>query len=140
MNEFTLPPTLAADCSVVGDFPLCRLLLMNNRHFPWVILVPRKNGMREPFDLSPAEQMQLALEINQTAQEISAMTGAYKMNVAALGNQVEQLHVHIVARFKQDAAWPNPVWNCGVKPTPYSDREKTEIIAMLLKLSNITKM
>lgn len=137
---FILHPKLRADCIDIGELPLCQLVLMNNRHFPWVILVPRREAARELFDLAPAEQMQLMLETNQVARDVQSLTGADKMNVAALGNQVEQLHVHVIARFKSDAAWPHPVWNCRVEPTPYSAVEKSEVIKRLQLLINITKM
>jgi len=114
-----LHPQLASDCFTVGDMPLCQILLMNHRHFPWLILVPRRDGLRELYDLSEADYHTCMQEIRHTAQAFAALTSAHKMNIAALGNQVAQLHIHIIARFTQDAAWPNPVWNCGVKAEPY---------------------
>lgn len=133
---FLLHPQLAKDCAIIGDLPLCRVLLMNNRHFPWLILVPRRNELQELFDLSHEDYHTLMDEIRTASQRLHAITGAHKMNVATLGNQVPQLHVHIIARFKDDKAWPEPVWNCGIPPLPYSPQELAEAWARF----NITKM
>jgi len=119
---FTLHPQLASDCLPVGDLPLCRVLLMNNRHFPWLILVPRREGLRELFDLSDADYPVVMQEVRDTAQAFAAMTTAHKINVAMLGNMVPQLHIHIIARFTHDAAWPAPVWNTGIKTEPYAEK------------------
>ena len=116
---FILHPKLAADTHLIGDLSLCRVLLMNNRHFPWLILVPRREGMRELFDLSELDYHTALEETRHVASQLHIMTCADKINIAALGNMVEQLHIHIVARFKDDAAWPQPVWNSPVAPEPY---------------------
>jgi diadenosine tetraphosphate (Ap4A) HIT family hydrolase len=139
---FLLHSQLASDAVAVGDLPVCRVLLMNNRHFPWLILVPRRPGMRELFDLAPDDYRMVMDEIRFTAAQAAYMTQADKMNIATLGNQVPQLHIHIIARFEKDAAWPNPVWGVGTAQ-PYQRQELTDIIATLqrtLNLSNITKM
>lgn len=112
---FLLDPRLKADTAAVGDLALCRVLLMNDARFPWIILVPRRAGLTEWFDL-PAEEARLAHEETlRTARALKAMTGARKMNIAALGNMVAQLHIHVVARTAEDAAWPGPVWGVGTR-------------------------
>ena len=91
---------------------------MNNQHFPWLILVPRKENLREIFDLDDASYMALMQEVRDTTQKIAAHSKADKMNVATLGNMVPQLHIHIIARFEGDKAWPNPVWASAAAPYP----------------------
>jgi diadenosine tetraphosphate (Ap4A) HIT family hydrolase len=119
---FNLDERLCTDTAEVGDLPLCRMLLMKDAHYPWIILVPRKNGLSEVFDLSAQEQQQLIQEISLVAERLKSFTTASKMNVATLGNVVKQLHIHVVARFEADAAWPGPVWGRG-PAKPYSDDE-----------------
>lgn len=113
---------------------------MNHRHFPWLILVPRKNGLREVFDLSPEDYTAVMDEIRIVSETFSKHTKAHKINIAALGNMVPQLHIHIIARFETDAAWPNPVWNCGIKSEPYTPGESTRAASDIRTLFNITKM
>jgi diadenosine tetraphosphate (Ap4A) HIT family hydrolase len=120
---FELHPQLAADTLHIADLKLCRVLLMNNSNFPWLILVPTRENMREIFDLELEDYKQAMDEIHDVSKKFAGLTKADKMNVAALGNMVPQLHIHIIARFKEDAAWPNPVWNCGVAGIAY-DKEK----------------
>jgi diadenosine tetraphosphate (Ap4A) HIT family hydrolase len=110
---FELHPRLAADTIVLGDLPLSRLLLMNDSRFPWCILVPRQASLRELHDLTPADGGRLFVEIDQVSRALIACCAAYKLNVGALGNLVPQLHVHVVARQPDDAAWPGPVWGSG---------------------------
>ena len=112
---FDLHPRLAADTALVAKLALCRVLLMNDARFPWLIMVPERAGIREIHRLEPADRAQLIEEVAAVAAALEKLTGAEKMNVAALGNQVPQLHVHVIARFAADPAWPNPVW---VKPGP----------------------
>ena len=111
---FELHTQLAKDCAVIGDLGLCRVLLMNDAQYPWLILVPRREQVTELFELSSIDQQQLFEEISHASFALAGHFRADKMNVAALGNVVPQLHVHIIARFKTDAAWPRPVW--GVSP------------------------
>jgi diadenosine tetraphosphate (Ap4A) HIT family hydrolase len=117
-DAFTLHPRLAADTIALGDWPLCRLLLMNDARFPWVILVPARPDLREIHDLPPADRAKLIEEIAQASALIQQAFMADKMNVAALGNQVPQLHIHVIARFASDPAWPNPVWESTVPKPP----------------------
>lgn len=114
MSDFELDPRLAADTLYVGDLPLCQVRLMNDAQYPWLILVPRQPGLREPFDLSEADQLQLLAESRQTAQLLQRLAKPEKLNIAAIGNVVSQLHLHHVARFASDASWPAPVW--GARP------------------------
>lgn len=107
---FSLHPRLAADTIVLGRLPLCLCLLMNDAQFPWLILVPQKNDLREIFELSEADQIQLLRESSWLSARLSHGFKADKINIGALGNMVPQLHVHHIARFTQDAAWPAPVW------------------------------
>lgn len=120
---FTLDARLENDSLPLLQWPLCEVRLMNNARFPWLLLVPRKDGLREFTDLPTAEQTQLMQEITQASRVLQTLTGAEKMNIGALGNIVAQLHVHVIARFAADAAWPNPVWGTGGEP--YSDSEAT---------------
>ena len=130
---FELHPRLNEDCVVVGDFPLCRLLLMNDASYPWFILVPRREGVREIFELSAADQQQLLHESSQLSRVIATHFKADKINVAALGNMVPQLHVHHIVRFESDPAWPAPVW--GHAPaSPYDDAALNQRLAMVRQL------
>ena len=128
MTTFTLHPQLAADCLVIGDWPLCRLLRMNDRTYPWLILVPRVSGARDMIDLSDSDQMRLTHEIAQASTTLRRELKCDKLNVAALGNVVPQLHVHVVARFTKDAAWPKPIWGV-IPPVAFSAEEAARELA-----------
>ena len=132
-DRFTLHARLAADSVTLGDWPLCRLQLINDARFPWLILVPRHSDLREIHDLAPPERALLTEEIARASSLMQQAFKADKMNVAALGNQVPQLHVHVIARFVGDLAWPNPVWGQGT-PRPMSEAESAERIALLQPL------
>ena len=112
-EEFALDPRLAADTFVVGETPLNQVLLMNDARYPWLILVPWRCAVTEPFELSDADQAQLWWESMRLGEAMKAHFAADKLNIAALGNQVAQLHVHHIARFHADDAWPCPVWGMG---------------------------
>lgn len=112
-HDFALDPRLAADTLPVGDLPLSRVLLMDDARFPWLVLVPRRAGLVELGDLPREERIVLLDEIDLVAAALRALVAPDKLNVAALGNVVAQLHVHVVARFRCDAAWPRPVWGVG---------------------------
>jgi len=114
MAEWTLHPQLLRDTANLGDLPLSRVLVMNDANYPWLILVPRKADITEVVDLDEGEQTQLMREVTLAARALREVTECYKLNIAALGNAVAQLHVHIIARFRHDASWPKPVW--GVAP------------------------
>jgi diadenosine tetraphosphate (Ap4A) HIT family hydrolase len=111
--DFELHPRLAADCFVLGDLPLCRVLLNNDERFAWCILVPRLTGLRDFHEVPAAHRDALFEEIERASVALQEIGKADKMNVAALGNMVPQLHIHVIARRTDDAAWPTPVWNAG---------------------------
>ncbi|MEL0028276.1 MAG: HIT domain-containing protein [Perlucidibaca sp.] len=127
---FSLHSRLAADTITLGDFPLCRCLLMNDAQYPWLILVPRRADLREVHELSEADQVQLLRESSWVSQRLASQLGAIKMNVANLGNVVSQLHWHIIARYEGDPAWPGPVWG-KLPAVPYSDEELMETLNLL---------
>jgi diadenosine tetraphosphate (Ap4A) HIT family hydrolase len=128
---FTLDPRLQQDTIELGEFSLCKVLLMNDTRYPWVILVPKITGLTEVFELNYAQQLELMLESNFVAQALKELVGADKMNVASLGNVVSQLHIHHVARFLDDEAWPAPVWGKGLA-VPYNKQE-IEAVSQQLK-------
>lgn len=110
---FKLDPRLAQDTAWICDWPLSGVYLMNDRRYPWLVLVPRRENVVEPFDLGATEQARLWREVMHAGAALKRATGCRKINVGALGNIVPQLHVHIVARREGDAAWPGPVWGKG---------------------------
>ena len=114
-----LHPQLAHDTVNIGDLPLSRVLIINDANWPWVLLVPRRSRVGEIIDLDDVEQAQLWTEIARTARALKDVTACDKLNIAALGNIVPQLHVHVIARRQGDAAWPKPVWG-AVPPLPYA--------------------
>lgn len=118
MNNFTLDERLSADTLPVADLPLCRVLLMNDARYPWVILVPRHASISEVFELSATDQEQLWREATDLGEAMKTALGGDKLNIATLGNVVSQLHVHVVIRRRTDATWPAPVWGNG-SPEPY---------------------
>jgi diadenosine tetraphosphate (Ap4A) HIT family hydrolase len=119
---FTLHPTLDRDTLLVYRLPLCRVLLMKDRRFPWLILVPEREGVREIHELPQADRAQLVEEIARASEALTRLFRPDKVNVGALGNVVPQLHVHVVARFASDPAWPGPVWGSGPAEA-YGDSE-----------------
>jgi|TARA_R110001583_G_scaffold54567_1_gene166849 diadenosine tetraphosphate (Ap4A) HIT family hydrolase len=119
---FTLHPQLANDCFELADFPLCKLLLCNDSAYPWFILVPKVNDITDIYQLDWQQQQQFLNESSLLSELVMQAFVGDKMNVAALGNVVEQLHIHHVVRYKNDASWPKPIW--GQQPlTPYTDIE-----------------
>ena len=103
-------PRLAADCIPLGRFPLCHLLLMNDSNYPWFILVPDREGIREIYQLAEADRAQLLHESCLLSEFLMRCFAGDKFNLAALGNQVPQLHLHHIVRYESDPAWPGPVW------------------------------
>lgn len=123
MNSFTLHPQLAADCVVIGDLPICQVLLNKQfSQFPWVILVPRRTGCRDLTDVPPMDYPLMMDEMAYVHDVLKAHFQPTKMNVGALGNMVTQLHIHIICRSEGDEAWPKPVWG-HANPKPYSPTE-----------------
>jgi diadenosine tetraphosphate (Ap4A) HIT family hydrolase len=133
--NFELNARLQQDTLEVMDLHFSRLLLMNDSRFPWLVLVPMKNNILEIFELEKVEQHQLLLEITEISKIFKTMFNADKLNVASIGNIVPQLHVHIIARTKNDSAWPSPVWGFG-KSLPYSLKQAELIIHNLKDLIN----
>lgn len=126
---FALHDQLQKDCTVIGNLPLSTLLLMNDANYPWFVLVPRREQVREWYELSEVDQRQLLQEANALAKFVQQKTDAKKMNIGALGNMVPQLHVHVIARFDTDAAWPAPVWG-KVPAKPYAAEMLAERLAL----------
>ncbi len=128
---FKLHTRLVQDTSVIGDFPLCRLLLMNDASYPWFILVPRRTEIQEIFELEQQDQKQLLKESSHLSQILSKIFQADKLNIAALGNMVPQLHIHHIVRYQTDQAWPNPIWGL-FSSRPYTERARQETCAGLI--------
>jgi diadenosine tetraphosphate (Ap4A) HIT family hydrolase len=127
---WTLHAQLAADTVAIGDLPLGRVLLSNDANYPWTILVPRRAGIREIHELSEADQQQLLRESSWLARALIAEFAPTKLNIAALGNVVPQLHIHHIARFDHDPAWPAPIWG-RVQATAYDAADRAVRIASL---------
>lgn len=119
MNPWHLHPQLADDTHPVAQFELCELRLMDDANHPWLILVPRVDGAVELIDLDEARQQTLTREIAIVSRALQTAFKPHKLNVAALGNLVPQLHVHVIARYREDIAWPRPVWGMA-SAQPYS--------------------
>lgn len=130
MRNFVLDDRLANDSVSVAIIGLCDLRLMKDRRWPWLLLVPRRPDIAEIFELTPLDQVLLTFETNLVAAALKSVTGAVKINIAAIGNMVRQLHVHVIARFEGDPNWPGPVWGHG-KAVPYSDEDLNTFIAQL---------
>lgn len=126
---------LAADTRALGETPDCWIRWMNDRRFPWLVLVPKRDDVREWYELESSAQHDLLDLVNRCVMHLQALTGAEKMNIGALGNLVPQLHVHIIARHAQDPCWPGPVWGQG-QPEPWAEGEEPEwLSAMRQRLS-----
>jgi diadenosine tetraphosphate (Ap4A) HIT family hydrolase len=128
--QWSLHPQLAKDTINIGDLPLSRVLVINDANYPWLLLVPRRIGVSEMIDLDEVEQAQLWTEIARTGRALKSVTECDKLNIAALGNVVPQLHVHVIARRAGDAAWPKPVWG-AVPPINHDKYEVDRFIAEL---------
>lgn len=127
---FALDPRLAADTVPVADWPLCCVLLIRDARFVWLVLVPKRAGISEILDLGQPDRQQLTAEIDRAALGLRRAVSCDKLNIAALGNVVSQLHVHVIARRKTDAAWPKPVWGLP-HPEAYDDTELSGLISRL---------
>lgn len=127
---FAPDPRLIADTQPVGDLALCRLLLMDDATFPWLVMVPRIAGAVEIIDLEAGDRARLMEEMALVAQALRDETAPLKLNVAALGNMVRQLHVHVIARFSTDPAWPGPIWG-RVPAVPYAPDAAASLIDRL---------
>lgn len=129
---FELHPRLAQDSAVIGEFDLSLLLLSRDAHYPWCILVPKREKVFEIHHLSEEEQLQLMRESCQLSEVMTSIFDADKMNVAALGNVVRQLHIHHIARFTGDPAWPQPIWG----KLPAKDYTEAEFAERIKRLQN----
>ncbi len=128
---FTLDPRLAADTVHLGDWPLSAVLLANDQRFAWLILVPRKPGLADLIDVERSDRGILTIEIDRAARVLKQTVRCDKLNVGALGNLVRQLHIHVIARTMDDAAWPKPVWGVG-KAQPYTSDEQINALKKAL--------
>ncbi len=127
---FALHDRLEADTIFVTDLTHSRVLLMNDSQYPWLVLVPRYQGLRDLHDLPSDKLAEVMEEVRNVSEVLVRDFNAFKINVAALGNMVPQLHIHVVARFEEDPAWPGPIW--GVHPTvPYGKKESTNLRVLL---------
>jgi diadenosine tetraphosphate (Ap4A) HIT family hydrolase len=131
MPDFELHPRLAADTVRVTDWALSRVLLMNDARYAWLVLVPRRRGAVELFDLDEADRRVLIEEIARAARLLKSISKAAKINVGSLGNQVPQLHVHVVAREPGDPAWPAPVWGHSTAE-PFAADARDALIAKIV--------
>jgi len=130
MSQFTLDPQLDTDSLPLLELDLCTLRVMNDATYPWILMVPKQAGLAELIDLSIEDQHRLTDEIRIVSTALQSLTHCDKLNVAALGNMVRQLHIHVIARFEGDAAWPGPIW--GKRPTvPYEEETATALIAAM---------
>lgn len=130
MPDFALDPRLEADTVPVADLALCVLRLSRDSRFPWLILAPQRPGMAEIIDLDDMDRAILFDEIVLVSRALRNLTRCHKLNVAALGNQVRQLHVHVIARFETDAAWPGPIWGVG-EAVAYEPAARDRLLAEL---------
>ncbi len=136
MSEFILDERLAASTVHALDLPLSRVLVMNDARWPWLILVPRRAGMVEMFDLEPADRMMLIEELAMAGKQLKALTGCHKINIANLGNVVAQLHIHVIARNPDDPADPagnGPVWGKG-EAIPYEPQALQDFVQAVVKM------
>lgn len=131
MERFKLDPRLEKDSRPMIVIGLCQLRLMNDSRWPWLLLVPQRPGVSEVFELTPLDQTMLTFEIGLVGKALKQASGCTKINVGALGNQVRQLHVHVIARSEGDPAWPGPVWGVG-SSTPYAKPDEDALIAAVL--------
>ncbi|MEM1434567.1 MAG: HIT domain-containing protein [Pseudomonadota bacterium] len=134
-RDFTLDTRLEGDSDPICRLSLCELRLMNDSRYPWLLLIPRQPDLKEIIDLSTEHRKQLYQELDRCCEALQKATRAHKLNVAALGNLVPQLHVHIIARFESDAAWPGPVWGVG-NAQPYDEPLRDERIRAMQVLLN----
>lgn len=137
-NNFVLNKTLENDCFFVADLELCRILLMNRKELPWFILVPRVLDIKEIFELSDEDNIKLIKEIKNFSKIVYDLFNPDKINIAALGNVVPQLHIHIIARHQTDKAWPSPVFG-KIAETLYDNEQAEKIINKIrANIKNVT--
>jgi len=128
--SFQLHPNLKRDCVFVGSFELCQLLLMNDCQYPWFLLVPQKLDLSELYQLEKPDRQLLIEESSWLAENLALLYQADKMNIAAIGNLVPQLHIHHIVRYKNDKAWPAPVWG-KFAAVPYTEQQMSENLVLV---------
>jgi len=129
-DGWSLDPQLARDSAAIGDLPLCQVRLMDDVNYPWLLLVPRRRAVTEITDLAETDRAQLMREVAHIADALKNHTRCDKINVAAIGNVVVQLHVHVIARFRSDLAWPKPVWGFAPART-YDESGKQKFVGAM---------
>lgn len=135
MTIFNLHPDLIRDGIEIGHFDLCRVLLINDSHYPWFVLVPERANISDTIDLNADDHAQLWIESRLLSQGIMTAFGGEKLNVAALGNMTPQLHIHHIVRYVSDDAWPGPIW--GQQPLQAYKSKEIEVVRTALKLVGI---
>ena len=131
MKAFELDERLRNDSALITNIGLCQLRLMNDSRWPWLILVPQRPDIAEMFELAPLDQAMLTFETNLVAEALKNAKRPVKINVAAIGNIVRQLHVHVIARYENDANWPGPVWGFGERLS-YAPADKAAFMKTML--------
>jgi diadenosine tetraphosphate (Ap4A) HIT family hydrolase len=131
VTAFELDERLGNDSAMITTVGLCQLRLMNDSRWPWLILIPQRPDISELFELTPLDQAMLTFETNLVAEALKKATSAVKINVAAIGNIVRQLHVHVIARYEGDANWPGPVWGFGQRQ-PYGEADRMALVKTIL--------
>jgi diadenosine tetraphosphate (Ap4A) HIT family hydrolase len=139
LSAFQLDPRLDADTLPIRELKLCSLRLLNDSRWPWLVLVPRIEGACELHDLREDQQVALMREAAMAGRELKAITGAEKINTAAIGNIVRQLHVHVIARREGDANWPGPVWGYGVKVAYTKDAAEALIARLVREIERVAE-
>ncbi|OQP85384.1 diadenosine tetraphosphate hydrolase [Rhizobium rhizosphaerae] len=132
LTQFEIDERLARDSRHLVDLDLCELRLMEDCRWPWLLLVPRRDGIEEVYELRPEDQALFFAETVRIAEVLNDVTGADKINIGALGNHVRQLHMHVIARLETDAAWPNPVWGVGAAE-PWDEAERERFVFRLME-------
>lgn len=133
---FIVDPRISSTSFWVGDLPLSRLYIKNDANFPWLILVPQLPQKKEIYELTVEQQHQLMHEICQVSQALKSYTKPDKLNVGALGNIVDQLHIHVIARFQHDRFWPHSVWQEAASAIDYEPNQLQELLIFLRKQLN----
>lgn len=131
---FQLDLRIQSSCFYLGDWPLSQVLLKNEKNYPWFLLVPRRNNIQELYQLAAEDQLLLTKEINELSLLVNHYYQPKKLNIASLGNSVEQLHVHCVARTMQDPLWPHGIWQIAYTATPYNADELSILLPTLRQL------
>jgi diadenosine tetraphosphate (Ap4A) HIT family hydrolase len=133
---FQLHPRLEQDCIAIGRFDLCQLLMMNDSQYPWFILVPERADLQEIYQLSKTERQLLTEESSYLAENLAALYQADKMNIAAIGNMVPQLHIHHIVRYQTDKAWPAPIWG-KFDAVPYTEQQIADNLTRIKERLNM---